>query len=138
MKTKADILDTENPCPSSSSRLGRSTLHTRNEQAGGGGLDRLGRGGPALEDGLGDDGFSSLSDKQWTAISCLLEGHTMRATADTCEIDVRTLRGENNSTNVTEVGSHSLTAGTLARPDWASKTAWDRMFRQEDVRTRSA
>ena len=176
-----------------------------------------------------------LSDKQWTAISCLLEGHTMQATADTCEIDVRTLRrwlqtsefvdeyndarrqqldhvtahlqgprlpmrptrscgclnaairssncvrqrqfcrcrrsqvaiadlekrvddleAENalQAEQIEQLASrndrlkntedeltglrYSLTAGTFARPDWVSKTAWDRMFRQEELRTRSA
>jgi len=33
-----------------------------------------------------------LSDKQWTAISCLLDGKTLQATADTCGINARTLR----------------------------------------------
>ena len=33
-----------------------------------------------------------LSDKQWTAISCLLDGTTLQATADTCGINARTLR----------------------------------------------
>ena len=34
----------------------------------------------------------ALSDKQWTAISCLLDGKTLQATADTCGINARTLR----------------------------------------------
>jgi len=211
MKTKADILDTENSFPS-----------------------RFGRGGPALGDGAGDDGLTSLSDKQCTAISCLLEGNTMQATAEACEIDVRTLRRwlqteefveeyndarrqqldrvtahlqsaaadaadtlmrllkcgdplielraaktilqmSQRSVNIADLEKrvddletenalqaeqieqltsrneclknaedelkglrYGLTAGTLARPDWVSKTAWDRMFHQEELRTRSA
>jgi len=92
MSTKSDILDTENSSPSSSSRLGRSTLHARNEQAEGGGLDRFGRGGPALGDGVGDDGSGSLSDTQHTAISCLLECSSMQSAADKCGINLRTLQ----------------------------------------------
>jgi len=37
-------------------------------------------------------GPEALSDKQWTAISCLLDGKTLQATADTCGINARTLR----------------------------------------------
>jgi len=33
-----------------------------------------------------------LSPKQWSAISCLMEGRTMQATADLCDVNVRTLR----------------------------------------------
>ena len=72
MRAKSDILDTENSSPSSSSRLGRSTLDARNEQAGGGGLD--------------------LSDTQHTAISCLLECSSMQSAADKCGINLRTLQ----------------------------------------------
>jgi len=72
MQTNSDILDTENSSSSSSSRLGRSTLDARNEQAGGGGLD--------------------LSDTQHTAISCLLECSSMQAAADKCGINLRTLQ----------------------------------------------
>jgi len=33
-----------------------------------------------------------LTDQQWTAISCLLDGKTLQATADTCGVNARTLR----------------------------------------------
>ena len=42
-----------------------------------------------LELGNEDD---KLSDKQWTAISYLAAGKTLQATADNCQINVRTLR----------------------------------------------
>jgi len=72
MQTNSDILDTENSSPSPSSRLGRSTLNERNEQAEGGGLD--------------------LSDTQLTAISCLLECSSMQSAADKCGVNLRTLQ----------------------------------------------
>ena len=39
-----------------------------------------------------NDGLDKLSAKQWNAIASLLEGKTLQAAADACNINVRTLR----------------------------------------------